>query len=425
MRTSFLVLMAVVGGSLAACGPDSLGSVDEGGADELAIAEGELSADETAAVLAYVNGPEASYLRMTTEASIAASAANPIELHVRGADRVLGTADDDRCDTLAELDAITGVGAATLTRLANYAVPHYGPGATLVKDVAFSPDEQRDALEAANTADLSTNTLITADTWRVLVSKRPFATFAAIVTKVPALTTTDLLGLRLWAKTHPTVVPVGPAGACDGTGGTYDTVAFTKAEECKAVEFLNKARMSEMGALSAAARDLAWRSNPEGTWGFRTSRWTNLKVFSNRPNIGVTAMKAIKTSAATWTANGLSYDTIASVYATRTALLGKPVFLEKVVVTKVFPRAQDGDWAWDCAELRDTATSPNYLRGCFQYVGADSSSGCTATGACTVGMTGKTVSVGGFVRTTTLPGTGGTKLALSAGGFGAPNPNVP
>lgn len=421
MRT--LTLAGVVL-ALFACGPDALTTIDDEGGDELSVVEGELTSDEVAAVLRYVNGVEGAAHRLWTESQITAQAANSIEAHVRGDDRIPGNADDNPCDTLAELDALPSVGAATLQRLANHAVPHYGPGSTMVKEVSFSADEQRDALAAVNSADLSTNTLIAASTWSSIVSKRPFSTFASIATRVPALTVTDLLGLRLYAKTHPSVTP-GPVGGCDGAGGTYDTIAFTQSEECHAVEFLNKARFSELAALTTAARDLAYRGSPDGTWGYRSSRWSNLKSFSLRPNIGVTAMRAIKSSAAGWVATGLPYDTVASVYANRVALNGKPFFFEKVYVTKVFARVQDGDWPWECAELRDSPTSANYFRACFQYIGADSSSGCAYSGGCWAGLTGKYVSVGGYVRPTSIAGTGGWKLALNTSGTGAPNPAVP
>jgi hypothetical protein len=59
-----------------------MAALDE--ANDLAVAEGELPTDEWPGAVHYVNGVEAQLTR---------TAANAIELHVRGADRLLGTAD--------------------------------------------------------------------------------------------------------------------------------------------------------------------------------------------------------------------------------------------------------------------------------------------------------------------------------------------
>ncbi|MBX7102125.1 MAG: hypothetical protein K1X89_30700 [Myxococcaceae bacterium] len=412
---------------LTACGPELeatvAGAPEEGDAFE--VVAGELSTAETAMVLRYVNGPEAVMSHLVLDAHVTARGANNIEAHAHGFDRILGNADDDRIDSLAELDAIPYVGTSAMASIADFAIPHYGPGSVLVKDVSFAPDEQVNLMAEANRIDLSASTGINFEAGRLLFAGRPYTSFAQVM-KIDAIGNEDYRALRAWAKAHPAHPPTGPAGSCNGQGGTYDGVAFTAAEECHAVEFLNLARFSEMAPLTAAARDLAYRSNPEGTWtlGTRFSRWVNLKDFSSRPNIGATALRGIKTAAAAWTKHGLSYDTVASTYANRVALDGVGVWLDKVYVTKLFPAEQDGTWRWECAEVRDSPSARNYFRACFQLIGADSSSGCT-DGGCWTGKLHTWVGVQGYVRPSSISGTGGWKVAATYHGTWEPSANVP
>ena len=133
--------------------------------------------------------------------------------------------------------------------------------------------------------------------------------------------------------------------SCTATGGAYDGSKFTKSEECHALEFLNRARYSEMGKLPDTARHVAYDCQPTGaatspqaiTCGYRSSKWTSLKAYANVAGIGSTALTALKSTAAPWKANGLAHDTVASVYQNRTTLKDQPVSLDAVCVTKRLP----------------------------------------------------------------------------------------
>lgn len=96
---------------------------------------------EALGVLALVNDPAMTAAALKADAGVTTKVANNIVNHRDGADKKSGTSDDDRFDTLAELDAIPFVGPATLNALFEAAkdkglIPS-GGGAQI--DVMFSP----------------------------------------------------------------------------------------------------------------------------------------------------------------------------------------------------------------------------------------------------------------------------------------------
>ncbi len=104
------------------------GGIDEGSAEALGV-------------LALVNDPAMTPAALKADAGITSKVAKNIVTHRDGADAKTGTADDDKFDTLAELDAIPFVGPATLNALLEAArdkglIPTKG-GAQI--DVMFSP----------------------------------------------------------------------------------------------------------------------------------------------------------------------------------------------------------------------------------------------------------------------------------------------
>ncbi len=109
------------------------GGKSDGGIDE--------GSPEALGVLALVNDPAMSASALKTAAGVSSKVAGNITSHRDGADGKAGSADDDRYDTLAELDAIKFVGPATLAALLEAArdrglIPT--AGGTQI-DVMFSP----------------------------------------------------------------------------------------------------------------------------------------------------------------------------------------------------------------------------------------------------------------------------------------------
>jgi hypothetical protein len=224
-----------------------------------------------------------------------------------------------------------------------------------------------------------------------------------------------------WTTTPTTCTKGTSNGAalapCSAKGGSYDGVAFTAAEECHAVAFLNQARWSEMGALPDLARHIAydcWPTKVAGdqqsvSCGYRLSAWQNLQQFSHAAGIGVTAMKALAASAASWKQNGRSYDTVADVWQNRAVVKDQPVSLDAVYVTKRLPD-EVGVNTYYCVEVRDAVDAPNYLHACVQWINADSAPPC-ASAACADGMVGKWLQLRGTLRESSAHA-GGYKINL-------------
>ena len=192
---------------------------------------------------------------------------------------------------------------------------------------------------------------------------------------------------------------------------SWDGVTFSSAEECHAVDFLNHARFSEMAALTDGARLVAYEEGPDGRFDatrVRGSVWATVAQFAALPGIGATATGGLKAGAAGWTANGASSDTVASSWSNRAALLGLPVYLDSVVVTKLLPQTgDDGGFNWECAEVRDVAGASNYLLACKPAV--------VCGGTCWNGVAvGSTVTrVHGTVRHSSIAGSGGYRISMS------------
>lgn len=201
------------------------------------------------------------------------------------------------------------------------------------------------------------------------------------------------------------------SSSCAAVGGTYDGVTFTKEEECRAVDFLNFARFSEMRALPDRGRLVAYESGPEGVWAFQSSSWTRLSEYADFDKIGKTAVSAVKGASASWTQNGLPYDSVAATWAGRTGLVDGPIYFDKVFVTKMVPTSQNAE----CAELRDAPDATNFIVGCVPtYICWD---GCWPSDA-----VGSFVSARGTMRHSSLPG--GYQVTFNDEPR-APNPKLP
>ena len=127
-----LLLSAALAASAAACVSES---DDAATGEESDLTEGSAAAK---AVLALVNDGAVSADELLREARVTLDVGKAIVAHRDGADARRGTDDDDTFDTLRELDAIPGVGPATISRLYEYAKRKGVTGAG-GSEVIFSP----------------------------------------------------------------------------------------------------------------------------------------------------------------------------------------------------------------------------------------------------------------------------------------------
>lgn len=419
MRRHFQV--AAVGAVMTACGPDSaafFGEVDDG--VELAVSE--LNVD---GMLQYLNGEEASIEGLVVDVGLDRRVSTNIATRVRGADLALGTGDDRPLRTLRELDDIPFVGPATLAALDRFVTARGGAAGApvVVEGVSFTAAEAALAVEVANDARLLQVGLSSSQ--RAMVEAgRPHPQLASIAATA-GIGGVALQKFKTFAATQLPSVPPPAPGPCSDVDGRRDGVFFSGADACRAVEFLNRARASEMYGMPKAAIDFAWRGGPlrpNGAHG--RSVWARLNEFSDAAGIGTGALTGLRAALdAGWQPNGLPYDTVAELWANRRALEGRPVRLEKAFVKRVKPAEQDPNRPWIhfiCAELRDSPTASNYLYACQTLVGADSASGCSAMD-CLTGRAGTWVNLRGELNTTGMPGAGGYRVNFAT----EPTPALP
>jgi phosphatidylserine/phosphatidylglycerophosphate/cardiolipin synthase-like enzyme len=120
------------------------GEVEDGENDDIAAdgkADGGYSTAEVAGILSLVNNPAETSALLRSDAGVTKRVADNVTKHRDGADGVAGTADDDKFDTLVELDKIPYVGPVTMNALLDAAkdkgLVATGDGAKI--DVIFSP----------------------------------------------------------------------------------------------------------------------------------------------------------------------------------------------------------------------------------------------------------------------------------------------
>jgi hypothetical protein len=176
-------------------------------AEPAALSEG---TPEAIGVLRFLNGPAADVRTLDVDARLDARAARNIVAHVRGADGVLGTDDDDLLDSIAELDGIPWVGPATLERLLVYVESIGAVPRQVCEGVLLTDAEAAAVLAAVNQAgqdELDHEARLDARAARNLVAARPIADLAALAA-VPYVGPATVERLRRWA---PTWSPAGAA----------------------------------------------------------------------------------------------------------------------------------------------------------------------------------------------------------------------
>lgn len=94
-------------------------------------AAGGITAEQAPIVITFVNNPETTLAVLDDAVGLDRRAAAGIIAHRAGPDGIYGGeggADDDKFDDIAELDAISRIGASALKRIRDYAVAHDDPG---------------------------------------------------------------------------------------------------------------------------------------------------------------------------------------------------------------------------------------------------------------------------------------------------------
>lgn len=417
-----------VASALTACGPDAEAVWAEPVDDGVELVAAELT---ESAIFALLNGPDATVAVLDDEVGLDGRAARNIVAHVRGADGVLGTGDDDLLQSIAELDAIGYVGAAAIAAIDRYATPRYGLQDVVVEGVRFSGAEAAEVVAICNDDSrlLVNDVGLSGLQNQRLQQARPHTSIATVAATwgIGSATLTKLRdhAARVLGST-PTPPPL-PA-TCQEAAGKRDGVFFTAEEACKAVAFLNGARTSDMWRLPRTALDFVYFGAPNKPLGEGLrSRWTRLNEYSDAAGVGTAAVTGLRDSLAGWTAGGPTTDTVADAWARRAELADKPVRFDRAYVSRVFPVSVDPYKPWisyACGELRDAPGASTYVQACFTMVGADSAGGCQAEN-CYANRSATWVQARGELARSTVRGSGGYVVWLTNSGFGRPAPATP
>jgi hypothetical protein len=174
MRTALLLACTALAAGCAPAGDEETGSLAR------PIAEGSLDA---IGLLTFLNGPSATFELLDGPVGLDSRAARNIARHVDGADQVRGTKDDDRLDTLAELDAIPYVGATAMDKILAYARAQ-GLVPDLVVEGVPLLRAQADAIVAvanrATLAQLDIDAALDSRAAQAIVAARPIADVNAL-----------------------------------------------------------------------------------------------------------------------------------------------------------------------------------------------------------------------------------------------------
>lgn len=162
---------------------------------------------EAMGVLHFLNADSTTVALLDVDVALDARAAKALIAHRDGKDGKVGTKDDDAFDTIAEVDAVSYVGASALEKLSVYCTAHgWVPRGSDVlgtfDNVVFTVDEGIATLALANTAtqehldkDLQLDSRAAAN----IVAARPIGTMLAL-SKVSYVGTTALRALKQAAQ---------------------------------------------------------------------------------------------------------------------------------------------------------------------------------------------------------------------------------
>jgi DNA uptake protein ComE-like DNA-binding protein len=221
------------------------GCLAEADSDDGAAYAAELTAAETAGVIALVNYPGVDQAKLDGEVGLTTAAAGGIASYRAGHDGVFPSLDDVEIDSLAELDAIPYVGAAALSKLNAYAQAHPAPAAQTVEGVRFLGWQAEIVLWGVNKVPIGVlNGMLDNRAAANLVAARPFADLTAIanVHLIARSALTVMRGqARTWWNARVSTTPAPLAG-------TFDGVTFDEATAAKALEIANIRTRTEMVA---------------------------------------------------------------------------------------------------------------------------------------------------------------------------------
>jgi hypothetical protein len=224
----------------------------DGDLDDGAEYASELTAAESARVLALVNYPGADQATLDDDAGLTAQAAKSIATYRAGADGLFPSKDDNEIDGIPELDAIPNIGAVALQKLLAYGTAHPAPKPVVVGSRRFLGWQAEAILWATNTAPIGVfNGLLDDRAAENIVAERPFATMAELdAVSLVGPSAFDVFKGQSWTwwrafANRPTTPPP--------LAGTFDGVAFDEDTAVEAIAIANFRTRDDMVANGVVA----------------------------------------------------------------------------------------------------------------------------------------------------------------------------
>ncbi|MBA3460897.1 MAG: proprotein convertase P-domain-containing protein [Deltaproteobacteria bacterium] len=273
------------------------GCFSEAGSEDDAAFAAELTAAESARVIALVNYPGVDQAKLRATVGLTTAAAGGIASYRAGHDGVFPSLDDVEIDTLAELDAIPYVGATALAKLNTYAQANPAPAAQSVEGVRFLGWQAEIVVWGVNTVPVGVlNGLLDNRAAANLVAARPFASLTA-VGAVPWIGGNALSSMRGQARTWWNArISTTPASLA----GTFDGVTFDETTAAKALEIANARTRTEM---------VAGGVNSNGASAIVGNRpYTTIAAIAAVSGVGTSTMRGLHTYATALLSGGSIAD---------------------------------------------------------------------------------------------------------------------
>lgn len=271
---------------LSAC---AMGESIDDGTDEPSSIAISLPSGDAARVLDLVNYPGTDAATLDTLAKLDTRAAAHIIAYRNGGDGITPSADDQRFDDVAELDAIPYVGDVAFEKLVAYSATNPAPAAESVESVYFQGWEAEAVIWGVNQATAAElDAVIDARAANTLATHADFTTVSEMgpVTYVGPVVLEQLRAYApaWWARMRG-----------EDLGGSYDGVAFDDMTAYTALEIANYATVDQLVAHGM------WRTGAQKI--VAAGPYATLAQVAAVDGVGTATMRALHDYAAsgTWT----------------------------------------------------------------------------------------------------------------------------
>jgi DNA uptake protein ComE-like DNA-binding protein len=282
-----LVIALALGAQLLACGieDDPIDGETDSLHDGLVISEA-----DAFLILGLLNDAGTTLAFLDDEVGLNARAAANIVAYRSGGDGVVGSADDQQFDSLAELDSVSYVGPVAITLLRDYVAAHPPAAKEIVEGIEFSGEQAAAVVWGVNRAsrnELDYEVGLEFHAAANLVALAPHASVTEMG-PVPYVGPAALAKLRVYA-------PVWQAGmaaaAASSLAGTFDGVTFDEKTAEIALEIANEATLTQLtgeGGMWSSGAERIVAHRPYGTlaavagaYGVGPATMQDLKDYAN------------------------------------------------------------------------------------------------------------------------------------------------